>query len=303
MVASCGEVPGMVWFKKPRYSTVVATRKRDIPDGLWTKCEGCGEVIYNKRLEENLRVCPRCGYHMMLTAPQRIAQLFDEGSFSELWAGVLTVDPLGFKDSVEYPQRIANARKQTGLPEAVVCGRARLKEIPVVAAVMDFRFVGGSMGSVVGEKVTRAAEEALASETPLLVVSCSGGARMQEGILSLMQMAKTAAAVQRLGEAAVPFISVLTHPTTGGVSASFAFLGDVIIAEPGALIGFAGPRVIKQTIKEDLPPGFQRAEFLLEHGMIDMIVHRRELRDAVASLLGKFLDARARAPLPARAVR
>ena len=293
----------MAWFKKPRYSTVVAAKKRDIPDGLWTKCDSCGEIVYNKRLQGNLKVCPKCGYHMMLSASERIAQLFDQNSFVELWGDVSPADPLRFSDSEAYPERIAKAQKRTGLKDAVVCGRAALSGRPVATAIMDFRFVGGSMGSVVGEKVTRAAEDAVRSELPLVIVSCSGGARMQEGILSLMQMAKTSAAVQRLGEAALPFISILTHPTTGGVSASFAFLGDVIIAEPGALIGFAGPRVIKQTIREDLPPGFQRAEFLLDHGMIDMIVPRGALKDAVASLLGKLLDTRSRAPVLAKSIR
>jgi len=260
-------------------------KKIRIPEGMWIKCSACLEIIYKPEVERNLSVCPKCNYHFRIPAMDRIRSVADEGTFREMFDDLESVDVLGFADTKKYPDRLREAKKKTGRKEAVITGTAVVGGVEVVLAVLDFEFLGGSMGCVVGEKVTLAAEEALARRLPLVVFSASGGARMQEGTLSLMQMAKTSAALARLSDAAVPFVSVLTDPTTGGVAASFAMLGDVIIAEPGALIGFAGPRVIEQTIKQKLPEGFQRAEFLLEHGMIDMIVERARLKATLVQVL------------------
>jgi len=274
----------MSLFSKPKYSTVVV-KKKDIPKGLWTKCPVSGEVVFNKELEANQMVVPKSGHHFPIGARQRIAALFDPESFVEHDAGVKSGDPLQFVDSLPYPDRIARYERDSGLPEAVICGVGNIHAIPVSVAVMDFRFCGGAMGSAVGEKITRAIERALEQKIPCIIFSASGGARMQEGIFSLMQMAKTSAALGRLGQAGLPYISVLTHPTMGGVTASFAVLGDVNIAEPGALIGFAGARVIKDTVKQTLPPGFQTAEFLQTHGLVDQIVNRLEMRDRLRDIL------------------
>ena len=277
------------WFKareQRNYTTPteVATTS-DLPDGVWVRCEGCKRTLYMGDLERELMVCPTCGQHHDLSAPERLAMLLDEGSFEEVDAHLRSVDPLQFTSGKVYSEQVAAAVQRTGLGEAIVTGRATIGGHRAIVGVMDFRFIGASMGSVVGEKVTRAFELALAERTPLVLVTASGGARMQEGMLSLMQMAKTAAAATRLAAAGVPYIVVLTNPTMGGVTASFATLGDVLIAEPGALIGFAGPRLVEQTIRKSLPKGFQSSEFLLEHGMIDMVVDRRELKDRVALLL------------------
>jgi acetyl-CoA carboxylase carboxyl transferase subunit beta len=274
----------MSLFSKPKYSTVVV-KKKDIPKGLWTKCPISGEVVFNKELEANQMVVPKSGYHFPIGANERIASLLDEGSFVEMDAGIVSADPLGFVDSKPYPERIKKYTADSGLPEAVISGTGRIHDIPVALAVMDFRFCGGALGSAAGEKITRAIEKAVENKCPCLIFSASGGARMQEGIFSLMQMAKTSAALGRLSEARLPYISILTHPTMGGVSASYAVLGDVNIAEPGALIGFAGARVIKETTKQTLPPGFQTAEFLLQKGLIDQIVNRLDMRDRLRDLL------------------
>jgi acetyl-CoA carboxylase carboxyl transferase subunit beta len=274
----------MSLFSKPKYSTVVV-KKKDIPKGMWTKCPISGEVVFNKELEDNQMVVPKSGYHFPIGARQRITALFDADTFVEIDPTIRSADPLGFVDSQKYPDRIKKYEKESGLTEAVVCGTGKIHDIPVAVAVMDFRFCGGAMGSAVGEKITRAIEIALKNKTPCIIFSASGGARMQEGIFSLMQMAKTSAALGRLAEAKLPYISVLTHPTMGGVTASFAVLGDVNIAEPGALIGFAGARVIKDTVKQTLPPGFQTAEFLKTHGLIDIIVNRLEMRDKLRDVL------------------
>ncbi|OGW41613.1 MAG: acetyl-CoA carboxylase subunit beta [Nitrospirae bacterium GWD2_57_9] len=276
----------MAWFKKERPESTapeVAAKKVKIPEGLWVKCDNCKEIIYRKEVEKNFKVCPKCDYHFRITASERLPYLVDEGSFIEVEDGLSPRDFLGFKD---YKDKLKSNRKKTGLKDAIISGDARIGGNPVSLVIMDFNFMGGSMGSVVGEKIARAVERAIEKQMPFVSVASSGGARMQEGILSLMQMAKTSAAVARLGDAGLPFISVLTDPTFGGVTASFAMLGDLIVAEPKCLIGFAGPRVIEQTIKQQLPAGFQRAEFLLEHGMIDMIIPRKEMR----STLGRILD-------------
>lgn len=262
--------------------------KKAIPEGVWTKCDKCEQIIYSKELEENLKICPKCGAHFRLNARERIKQLFDEGSFKEFGENIHPMDPLGFVDIQPYATRITQSQKKTGQPDACVAGVAAIEGHALVAALLDFDFMGGSMGSVVGEKVTLAIELALKERLPLLLVSASGGARMQESILSLMQMAKTSAALARLNEAGVPFISLLTDPTTGGVTASFSMLGDLIIAEPKALIAFAGPRVIAQTIREQLPEGFQLSEFLLSHGMLDRIVERKDLKPFLAEILAYF---------------
>ncbi len=248
-------------------------------EGVFLKCEGCREVLYRRDVEENLMVCPRCGYHFRISARQRLALLFDDGVYTEVDAHLASTDPLGFYDTRSYKDRLAAAQKATGVLEAILTGEGTIGGYPAIIQAMEYGFIGGSMGSVVGEKVTRAIERALEKRAALIIVSCSGGARMMEGVLSLMQMAKISAALARLDEAGVPYISVMTDPTTGGVTASFAMLGDLNIAEPGALIGFAGPRVIEQTIRQKLPEGFQRSEFLLEHGMLDAVVDRRHLRD------------------------
>lgn len=274
----------MAWFKRTKDPGL--KKKVKIPEGMWVKCESCKEIIYKKELERNLEVCPKCNYHFRINAWRRQEYLADKGSFVEVDAGITSGDPLKFKDTKTYSERLESGAKRSGMNEAVISGRATVDGKPVVLAVMDFSFLGGSMGSAVGEKITRAAEMALKERLPFIAVSSSGGARMQEGIFSLMQMAKTSAAVGRLKENSVPFISILADPTFGGVTASFAMLGDIIIAEPRSLIGFAGPRVIEQTISQQLPTDFQRAEFLLEHGIIDMIVSRREMCQTLSSLLG-----------------
>jgi acetyl-CoA carboxylase carboxyl transferase subunit beta len=271
-------------FDKPTY-TVRRTRKKNIPEGLWVKCPSSGESVFKKELEANQMVVPKSGYHFPIGARERIAFLVDPESFKETDANVRSADPLGFVDAQPYTTRLKRYEKDSGLPEAVICGIGRIHGIEVTLAVMDFRFCGGTLGSATGEKITRAIELAVERKAPCIVYSTSGGARMQEGILSLMQMAKTSAALGRLADAGLPFISVLTNPTTGGVSASYATLGDVILAEPGALIGFAGPRVIKETTKQTLPAGFQSAEFLLKHGLVDQIVSRLEQRDRLRDIL------------------
>jgi len=273
----------MAWFRKDK-KPLTAQDRRDVPTDVFDKCQGCGEILYRERLAQNMNVCPTCGHHVRIAADAYLSILLDSGTFEELDTNLRASDPLGFTDLKSYPERIAAAEAK-GKAEAVVTGNGKLDGIDVVLAVMDFGFIGGSMGSVVGEKIARAARAALASKRPLIIVSASGGARMQEGIYSLMQMAKTSAVLARLHDAGIPFISVITHPTTGGVTASFAMLGDVNLAEPGALIGFAGPRVIEETIKQELPQGFQRAEFVRDHGMVDKVVDRRELKEMVARIL------------------
>jgi len=273
----------MAWFRKDK-KPLKAQDRRDVPTDVFDKCNGCGEILYRERLAQNLDVCPNCGYHLRISADAYLGILLDDGSFEELDTELRAADPLDFSDLKPYPDRIAAAEAE-GKSEAVITGTGTLDGIDVVLAVMDFDFIGGSMGSVVGEKISRAAHVALKSECPLVIVSASGGARMQEGIYSLMQMAKTSTVLARIHEAGLPFISILTHPTTGGVTASYSMLGDVNLAEPGALIGFAGPRVIEETIKQELPEGFQRSEFLKDHGMVDRVVDRRELKDLVALIL------------------
>ncbi len=278
----------MAWFRKDK-KPLKAQDKRDVPGDVFDKCQGCGEILYRERLAQNLNVCPTCGHHLRITAEQYLGVLLDEGTFEEMDAGLRAADPLNFRDLKAYSDRIAAAEAK-GKTEALLSGTGELDGMPVAVAIMDFSFIGGSMGSVVGEKITRAAHVALERKIPLLIVSASGGARMQEGIYSLMQMAKTSTVLARLHEAGIPFFSILTHPTTGGVTASYAMLGDVNLAEPAALIGFAGPRVIEETIKQELPKGFQRSEFLLEHGMVDRVVDRRELKSTIALLLRHMSD-------------
>jgi acetyl-CoA carboxylase carboxyl transferase subunit beta len=261
-----------------------------LPEGLWTKCENCGEIIHKSQLELNLWTCHKCNFHFRITSREYIDILIDRGTFKEMDKKMRSVDVLNFVDTKPYKDRLKEAMKNTGLNEAIVTGTGKMNGISVVIGVMDFRFIGGSMGSVVGEKVARAIEKSLKTKNPLIIVSASGGARMMESALSLMQMAKTSAMLTKLSEAGIPYISILTDPTTGGVTASYAMLGDINIAEPGALIGFAGPRVIKQATGKDLPEGFQRSEFLLEHGFIDLIVHRKELKNRVVQILKLLLE-------------
>jgi acetyl-CoA carboxylase carboxyl transferase subunit beta len=274
----------MSWLKRAKQGVTTA-QKKTLPDGLWQKCDYCGEILYTKELEKRLWVCSKCNYHFIIDIDRYIEILCDPGSFAETHRGLRSGDPLGFKDVKRYDQRIRESMKKTGREEAVVTGIAQINGRDVVLAIMDFEFMGGSMGSVVGEKIARATGDATERGHPLVIIARSGGARMQESILSLMQMAKTCAALSILSDAHVPFISILTNPTTGGVTASFASLGDVVIAEPKALIGFAGPRVIQQTIRQELPDGFQRSEFLLKHGMIDMVCPRDKLRQTLEGLL------------------
>ncbi len=278
----------MSWFQKllpPKIKRRLGDTKKNVPEGLWHKCPSCQAVLYYSDLEKNQSVCPKCNHHHRITARVRLDMLLDgEGRF-EIGAEVLPVDTLKFKDSRKYSERLVDSRKNTGEDDALVVMQGSIHSVPVVVAVFEFSFMGGSMGSVVGERFVRGVQDALEQNCPFVCFAASGGARMQEGLLSLMQMAKTCAALTQLSEARLPFISVLTDPTMGGVSASFAFMGDVVVAEPGALIGFAGARVIQQTVREVLPEGFQRAEFLLEHGAIDMIVDRREMRDQMATLI------------------
>jgi acetyl-CoA carboxylase carboxyl transferase subunit beta len=275
----------MAWFKKDKGATAESPKKAKAVEGMWLKCNHCREIVYRKEVDRNNKVCPKCDYHFPVSVQERIALLADLGSFREWDADIEPCDPLEFVDTRSYRDRLRAQQEKTGRKDALVAGAATVGGRPIVLGVFDFGFMGGSMGSVVGEKICRAAERALESRAPFVLVTSSGGARMQEGILSLMQMARTSAAVGRLHAAGVPFISVLTDPTFGGVTASVAMLGDVILAEPKALIGFAGPRVIEQTIKQQLPNQFQRAEFLLEHGMIDMIVERKRLKDTLSALL------------------
>ncbi len=260
-------------------------KKKPVPDGVFMKCDGCSEMVYRKNVEERLWVCPECNFHFRITVNDRIDMHLDEGSFIEIDADITANDPLNFISGDAYSDKLKSDHEKTGLKEAIVCGEARIEGVDIVFASMDFRFRGGSMGCVVGEKLTRAAELAAEKGCPLITVSSSGGARMQEGALSLMQMAKTCAALQKLNSLAIPYISVMTHPTTGGVTASWASMGDVILAEPKAMIGFAGRRVIEQTVKEDLPERFQTSEFLLEHGFLDKIVDRKDMKHALASLI------------------
>jgi len=287
-----GDNDDMSWLQKlmpSRIRTEGNTAKGRVPEGLWEKCDGCGAILYRPELERNLEVCPKCGHHHSISARKRLAALFDEGSGVEMFANLEPVDMLKFRDSKKYKDRIVAAQKQTGEKDALIAMHGLLKAQPLMACAFEFAYMGGSMGSVVGEKFTLAAEHALEERMPFVCFCASGGARMQEGLFSLMQMAKTAAALARLRDAGLPFISVLTNPTTGGVSASLGMLGDINIGEPKALIGFAGPRVIEQTVRETLPEGFQRSEFLLEHGAIDMIVDRREMRDKLASLMALMM--------------
>ena len=282
----------MAWFRKKKTPKVPLQNKRvKMPEGLWVKCDSCKEIIYKKEILRNHKVCPKCNYHFRISARERLEALYDDGNFTILDAGIRPTDPLGFSDTKTYKERLKQYQERTGMSDAVLNTRGLVCGYDVIIAAMEYSFMGGSMGSVVGEMVTRAAERALRERIPLIIISCSGGARMQEGTLSLMQMAKISSMIARLREASVPYISILTDPTTGGVTASYAMLGDVNLAEPGALIGFAGPRVIAQTIRETLPEGFQRAEFLLEKGMIDIIVERHEMRETLARCM-RFFGAR-----------
>jgi len=280
----------MAWFRRKADESGGKASKVQIAEGLWIKCDSCKEIMYRAEVERAGRVCPKCHYPFRISARERIAVLADPGSFEERETGLVTTDPLTFKDTKKYRDRVRAAIQKTSTDEAVVCGLAKIGGQSTVLAAFEFGFLGGSMGSVVGEKLTRAIELAIDKHLPVVIVSASGGARMQEGILSLMQMAKTSAALERLGTRRLPYISVLTDPTTGGVTASFAMLGDVILAEPRALIGFAGPRVIAETIRQPLPEGFQRSEFLLSHGQLDMIVERRELKETIRRILAFFAD-------------
>jgi acetyl-CoA carboxylase carboxyl transferase subunit beta len=276
----------MAWFKRDNPPMAKGRDpKVKVPEGLWTKCVSCNETIYTKDIENNLNVCPKCNHHYRVSARKRLELLLDQGSFVEFDAGMVSVDCLNFKDSKSYQERIDQALAKGGSKDAIICGAGEIDGTPVQIAVFDFSFMGGSMGSVVGEKITRAIERALSARTPVIIISASGGARMQESILSLMQMAKTSAALAKLREEGLPFVSILTDPTTGGVTASFAMLGDINMAEPKALIGFAGPRVIEQTIRQKLPQGFQRAEYLLDHGMVDVIVERSQMKPQLSSIL------------------
>ena len=280
----------MTWFEKIIPSRIKTERRtRSVPEGLWIKCPACDAVLYRAELERNLQVCPKCSHHMRITGRDRLMRFLDEGSTQEFANEVEPDDPLRFRDSKRYRDRLLAAQKQTGEKDALVVMAGTLKGLEVVACAFEFRFLGGSMGSVVGERFVRAAEYCLAHGRPLVCFTASGGARMQEGLLSLLQMSKTSAALARMADQRLPFVSVLTDPTTGGVSASLAMLGDLNIAEPRALIGFAGPRVIEQTVRETLPEGFQRSEFLLDHGAIDLIVDRRDLRDRIAALLAMLM--------------
>ena len=287
----------MAWFKKTRKPMASSTAEKPsrVPEGLWVKCPGCSQLIYNKDLEQNLNVCPKCAHHFRMTATERLKSLFDNGEYTAHFDNLISTDPLQFTDTKPYRSRLKATRESTGLKDAIIVATGRLDGLGVVIAAMEYSFIGGSMGVVVGEKITRAIEMALDRRQPAIVVSCSGGARMMEGALSLMQMAKVSAALARLDRARLPFISVLTDPTTGGVTASFAMLGDLNIAEPKALIGFAGPRVIEQTIRQKLPDGFQRSEFLVEHGMLDLVVDRRDLKATLARTL-RFMRAESAPP-------
>jgi acetyl-CoA carboxylase carboxyl transferase subunit beta len=275
----------MAWFKRESGELDTSGEKKVRTEGLWVKCEGCRQIIWKKDLEENLNVCPKCDKHFRIDAKTRLAQLLDDNQYETFDGNISSTDPLKFVDLKPYSSRLKQAQKDTGLKDAIINAQGKLLGKPVVVSVMEYAFIGGSMGAVVGEAITRAVERSANSRVPLIIVSASGGARMMEGVISLMQLAKVSAALARLDKAKVPFISLLTDPTTGGVTASFAMLGDLNIAEPGALIGFAGPRVIEQTIRQKLPPGFQRSEFLLEHGMLDAVVPRKQLKPYIARAL------------------
>ncbi|MFA6431051.1 MAG: acetyl-CoA carboxylase, carboxyltransferase subunit beta [Candidatus Margulisiibacteriota bacterium] len=280
------------WFKSKKDQKELKNthEKLDIPGNLWVKCPKCGQTIYSKDLEENLKVCPKCSYHFRLTSAERIKQLVDDGTFIEINPNLYSKDFLNFDDTKPYADRIKDAMLKTNLKDAIATGICKIEQLEVALGIMDFSFMGGSMGSVVGEKFTRLAEAAIENKIPLVVFSASGGARMQESIISLMQMAKTSAVLGRLRENSIPYISVLTDPTTGGVSASFAMLGEINMAEQGALVAFAGPRVIEQTIRQKLPPGFQRAEYVLDHGMVDIVFHRKELKNNLVKILRFFKE-------------
>ena len=280
----------MAWFKRTNRLEPSEARRVKIPEGLWVKCNNCRELVYRKELEKNFHVCPKCDYHFPISVEERIALILDEGSFKERDASMEATDPLNFKDISRYKDRLKVYQEKTGQKDAFIYGDGLINALPVVFGVFNFSFMGGSMGCVVGEKIVRAAERSAELRHPLILVSSSGGARMQEGIFSLMQMVKTSSAVAKLHQAGVPFISILTDPTFGGVTASFSMLGDIQIAEPKALIGFTGPRVIEQTIKQQLPDGFQRSEFLMEHGMLDMIVERKKLKETLSQLAGFFIS-------------
>jgi acetyl-CoA carboxylase carboxyl transferase subunit beta len=280
----------MAWFRRSKVSIETDTQRKDLPDGLWTKCDGCGEIIHRAQLEEQFYTCLKCNYHFRIGSAEYIRLMIDEGTFKEMDAKMRSADPLAFEDTKPYKDRIKETIRKTGLYDAVRTGTGEMNGMEVAIAAMDFKFIGGSMGSVVGEKVARAAQKSLKARIPFIIISSSGGARMMEGALSLMQLAKTSSLLARLSQEKIPFISVITDPTTGGVTASYAMLGDINIAEPNALIGFAGPRVIKQTIGKDLPPGFQRSEFQLEHGFVDVIVHRKEMKETLSRLLSMMVE-------------
>jgi len=281
----------MAWFKRESGELESSGEKKVRTEGLWVKCENCRQIIWKKDLAENLNVCPKCDKHFRIDARTRLAQLFDDGKYETFAGNMSSTDPLKFVDLKAYSSRLTRAQEETGLSDAVINARGQLNGRPVIISAMEYAFIGGSMGAVVGEVITQAIEEAAETKAPLVIISASGGARMMEGAVSLMQLAKISAALARLDDVRVPYISVLTDPTTGGVTASFAMLGDLNIAEPGALIGFAGPRVIEQTIRQKLPPGFQRSEFLLEHGMLDAVVHRKEIKPYIARALGFMAEA------------
>ncbi len=281
----------MVWFKKEKkQKEPVEEKQLKVPEGFWVKCESCKEIIYKKEVLRNANVCPKCNYHFRISATERLHSLYDDGAYEEFDSHISSVDPLDFKDSKTYKDRLSQYKERTGLNDAIINSRGKVGGFPVIICAMEYGFMGGSMGSVVGEKVTNAIEQALNDRTPLIIISCSGGARMQEGVLSLMQMAKISSALAKLDEERIPFISILTDPTTGGVTASYAMLGDLNIAEPKALIGFAGPRVIEQTIRQKLPEGFQRSEFLVEHGMLDFVVERSQMRETLIKCLRFMVD-------------
>src|SRR5438128_9363623 len=290
----------MAWFKKTRKPMAAPVKEKPsrVPEGLWVKCPGCAQVIYNKDLAANLNVCPKCGHHFRLNAAERLRMLFDDAEWIEYDRGLVSTDPLSFTDTKPYRARLEASIESTGLKDAIITASGRIDGIETMVAAMEYEFIGGSMGVVVGEKIARAIERAIERRAPVVIVCCSGGARMMEGALSLMQMAKICGALARMDRARLPYIAVLTDPTTGGVTASFAMLGDLNIAEPKALIGFAGPRVIEQTIRQKLPDGFQRSEFLLEKGMIDLVVDRREMKTVISSAL-RFMGAAPRVPPPA----
>ena len=280
----------MAWFKRDKLPKKPQGKRIRIPEGLWIKCNNCREIIYRKEFEKNAKVCPKCSYHFPISVEERIAIILDEGSFKEIDKDLFPLDKLNFKDTKRYRERLKEYQDKVGQMDAIVIGEGSILNLSVIFGVINFSFMGGSMGSVMGEKIARGAELAANTRSPLVIVTASGGARMQEGILSLMQMAKTSAAINRLNEVRVPFITILTDPTFGGVTASFAMQADIIIAEPKALIGFAGPRVIEETIKQQLPEGFQRSEFLLSHGMIDMIIERKKLKETLARIIFMLVD-------------